>query len=624
MAPLTLAERRAAAERIIRASPWVSLAALVVVIATIFANKLFPLALIASPPLGLGLYAAGIWSWKTGKAWLPLVATAPFPILGGQSAMAGGFFGVFHKAWRWPFSSPWCCFGYQDRQFWHGYMPQTSSDGCPACVRRWKTRRGIGVIRFQARCAGSGAWMLLAAIVVYSGLSTAQAADAARPPSVAAKADTASPLLPSPDGNAIRKLLALHQHEELEHLLDQYRIGALWSVSEGEDSLIVAYQSFLRHDSEMLARLDAWVEARPESYQPYVARAFSRVEAGYAARGSKLSNETKPEQFELMGRYMKLAEDDARRAIALQPQNVAPYRVLVLAAGASGASGMLEAAPEALELFPDSYNLHANIIFRLQPKWGGSFDAMTRFAKLAQQHASKNPKLKTLLGYPDWARGEAARLAGRQEEALDHYNKALSWGSEPDFLKGRNRTARHLKQFKLAFDDARRYHQLRPWQEGDSASDDLTKATTNDAWKHTGNAYRAGNLEEAIAGYTLLLEQNPADATALTWRGTSLCRQGNFNPALTDLKAATGLAPKSQEANGNLIACLAYQSRFKEAIAVQEAYLKEVPDDAASLFMLGRLQAQAEVSNNGADAMRKACDLHHADACTFMRSQGLR
>ena len=64
-----------------------------------------------------------------------------------------------------------------------------------------------------------------------------------------------------------------------------------------------------------------------------------------------------------------------------------------------------EAIEAALRQDPNTSLVRETYMFKLTPRWGGSYDAMDAFAQEAQAHASANPQLVDLLGNSSGERG---------------------------------------------------------------------------------------------------------------------------------------------------------------------------------------------------------------------------
>jgi tetratricopeptide (TPR) repeat protein len=449
--------------------------------------------------------------------------------------------------------------------------------------------------------------MLAFPILCHAGSEPDAANDAPR----VAAARSESP--PRPDSKLFLAMLAHRSFGELELALDQYRLAYLWDAPKHEEDLVVAYKAFDVDDVNVLSQIDSWIEAHPDAYQAYTARAYCRSNLGWDARGTEFVQKTGAEKFALMERYFSQAESDARTALKLRPDSMAPYRVLASMAKAHGSAAIVAVVTEGLKQFPTSYNLRVHAIFGLQPRWGGSYEAIQAIADAAQAYVDQNPELRSLRGFPDWARGKDAETREDYVSAYELYTKALSFGDEGEFLSGRNGVARHLHRFAEAFADAMRDEQLEPGREKS-----MLEATTKDAWRYAVSSYRSGRLQDAIAMYTLLLEHDPNDASALAWRGISNCRLGNLDACMPDLDRSLAIDPTEDAAWQAAIQCLMNRGSIADGVAYGQRYVAQFPAEGVSYFWLALAEQRAKNDAGAEEGLHKACDLHFDEACGFL------
>lgn len=99
----------------------------------------------------------------------------------------------------------------------------------------------------------------------------------------------------------------------------------------------------------------------------------------------------------------------------------------------------------------------------LEPRWGGSYDAMEKFADQAQKYAAQNPRLVSLKGFADADRADEASSAGDSRKAIRLCNQALEEGG--DFYMAymyRGDTYGQLHLYDEALEDLNRANRLRP------------------------------------------------------------------------------------------------------------------------------------------------------------------
>jgi len=269
-------------------------------------------------------------------------------------------------------------------------------------------------------------------------------------------------VIKGPDFDAIEQFLNRHDKA--------YRQDALL-----EEPLIQAYKSFQLCNDHGLDLLTQWVKAKPKSPAARTARAYCQFGQGERARGTKWARDTSAEQFRELFRLVDLAVADAREAIKMDPDRLAPYRILVVSGKHLG--GDLERAmvQEAIARHPSSFFLWVNHLEAVQPKWGGSVEEMNRVAAAAQQHAAKNPRLRVLLGYPSHILADAAFREGDYEEVLRLESEALRYGDDYFFYSTRAWAFRNLRRWEEARDDITKAKTLFPDQDRGTADEWLER-----------------------------------------------------------------------------------------------------------------------------------------------------
>jgi len=277
---------------------------------------------------------------------------------------------------------------------------------------------------------------------------------------VAARWTPLAPLEPV-DQAALLQLLHDRDFSELEARLATYLDGAKRSAIR-ESALIKAYRSFETADPAIYDATDAWVRTHPTSAAAVIARAYCAAAIGWKLRGKKWARETSAQQFDGMYRSHAKVIEDAQAAIAIAPDNPAPYRLLLQIGRNYPLRDFYRIADVAVARFPASFSIWANVIDSRAPNWGGSIKEIALLAERAQEWAAENPRLRVLLGEPFYFEGFAAEHDGRYAEALDLYTKALGFGDDDEYLAARARVAEKLGRLEVAQADALRIRLMFP------------------------------------------------------------------------------------------------------------------------------------------------------------------
>ena len=173
---------------------------------------------------------------------------------------------------------------------------------------------------------------------------------------------------------------------------------------------------FYYGDPTIEADLTAWVQARPESVVPLLARATYYQHVAYLNRGAKWSRLTHARQFAGMTRFFRLASADAERVTALDPGRGSAYAILL---GIAAAQGDGESANrlrrEGLAHAPAHARIHSAYLRLLQPRWSGTWQEMYTYVEALREQFKDNPDLRFLNGYAEshlatqlWEQGEEA------------------------------------------------------------------------------------------------------------------------------------------------------------------------------------------------------------------------
>ena len=231
-----------------------------------------------------------------------------------------------------------------------------------------------------------------------------------------------------------------------------------------EDNLTLAFDSFRFTDPSLGPILDEWVKNESESYPAHMARAKYLLELGWQARGHRYTDKTIEKQFNEMAQIFGESVKDAVVAIKLNPKAAPAYAVILQAArGVSDYKVLNSVYAASLKNAPVSLWTRISVIITLEPKWGGSYDAMAKFADYAQKDVAKNPRLQSLKGFADVDKGDAAWDSGDLRQAIHYYNQALDAGG--DFAQAyaaRGAAYNQLHLYDDALEDLDRANKLRP------------------------------------------------------------------------------------------------------------------------------------------------------------------
>ncbi|MFT4178523.1 MAG: hypothetical protein QM612_03545 [Thermomonas sp.] len=251
------------------------------------------------------------------------------------------------------------------------------------------------------------------------------------------------------------KLLEAGKADELEAYVR--RIDGVHARHEdvGEE-IHYFFRQFRSEDADAITT--AWLQAKPDS--PYALTARGNYHSGKAgrARGGKWASETPRENLREMTAQYELALPLYRKAVAIDPRFIEAWNsMLVLAYRDSRAELEQEAFKAANAIDPGCQDLVDTRMTSLQPRWGGSYEAMLAYAESLRPLLPARPILARQMAAPYGDRGN--RLYAEDEftiEAVEILDIAARIGSNEDYLEDAAKVAR------IADKDAKGVHD--PWK----------------------------------------------------------------------------------------------------------------------------------------------------------------
>jgi tetratricopeptide (TPR) repeat protein len=244
------------------------------------------------------------------------------------------------------------------------------------------------------------------------------------------------------------------QYELLESALDShYRNHQLGLVKE---TLLGTAFKLLVSDTEAIEPyVEAWAIARPDSYIAMLGKGYTWSELSFKRRGKAYSNKTKEYQFSQMREASIVAREALLRSIELEPTTTAYTALIELSALGSGKEEERKYFEEGLELDPDSYVVRSTFLNYLVPKWGGSYREIREVIEDIKPRVSRNPELRPLLAFEEYALSEEALDHGYYEEAVKLSTAALRKADKQWFYSVRARAHDQFGHEMFAFRD---YH----------------------------------------------------------------------------------------------------------------------------------------------------------------------
>jgi tetratricopeptide (TPR) repeat protein len=385
------------------------------------------------------------------------------------------------------------------------------------------------------------------------------------------------------------------------------------------------------------------------TFAPYLARGAYRTSLGFLRRGGRWASETHEGDFAAMEHAHKQALVDLEQALSIRPKAVAAVdEEIRVYMASSNTDDLRRVASKAAAACPSCLLPHVRMMHALEPRWGGSYDAMTELAKKVP--VAKNPQLRVLPAYVDIDRAVSLRHDDKLDDALAADERACALGEYWKSLLDRALTFEEKKDLVHAERDVARANELRPGepevlfplarialggQRWDAAGEALIAGLRIDPTDAEGRRllpyvvqglvyegsqqYKAGRKEDALRTLELAIGLDPQSREAKGIKNYILVGPTSGAGDIEKLKAAAAAAPNDFRAHQALDYALAKQRRFADVVEMWTSYLAANPSDGkahlergGALFQLGRRdEARADA--------KAACELGVSEGCARAR-----
>ena len=476
--------------------------------------------------------------------------------------------------------------------------------------------------------------------------------------------------LDQPDQGALLRLLMEERYDDLTRYMESYQDDFEADVRK-EYWPVHAFDAFASANPKLTPRLSAWREQAPDSYAPLLAQAIHALARGWHARGTDLAGETHAARMSVMHEHHTEAQESAQAALAINPRLMAAWRVLIntsmtMGAGVQQREALLE---RALDQCPQCYRVRATHMIGLRPRWGGSTQLMTLFARKSASQADQNPRLEWMLAYPDWQACDLLVRAKKFDEALPHCNSALEAGPIPDVFDDLVRIHNARREREAGAQALLRWVELHPLV-------DRNTMRNRSVWLHN-QGYCAQSSEQLL----IVARRNPVDkqlAEMIPSRVTCLMHEASFYARKGDAAAVrrrcqlardldpqaatdqalcevamdpdaddeavlsqtprlkrptndwhllylyTRLDPDHFEAHRDLDYAWARHGQFVEVVRMWDDFIERNPDEGRAWLERSGAYFHMKKPNEVKRDLNKACDLGVKKACDIAYQRGYR
>lgn len=439
---------------------------------------------------------------------------------------------------------------------------------------------------------------------------------------------------------------------ELKSMLRQHRFGALndrlssldeaiKASIEHEKPMVTAYNVFAVSDESIETHLNRWVRTTPDSYVPYLARANFHYTMGWKARGYDSASNTAEEQLSGMSARFDQARQDIHQAMSLNNQPIFNYLLLTSIETTEGNQQAARAMmTSGLDIYPLSYSIRDRYLRALEPRWGGSYEAMSDYIRESQGQASGNSRLKLLKGHIESDMADREMLSRNYASAATRYSRALVHGDNAYLYYQRAKAYLRQTRYELALSDIKKavamvphsaFYQARYsrvlMQMGrlDEAREPIALAKKLDSsnrfvasqsenlarrYYNTGiELSRSQDYQSAIEHYAIAAELAPYHADTFYSLAANHKRVHQLEPALDNIQRAIQLDPDNLSYVKLADSILTRNKQWDVIISYWNDFIERNPDVTEAYFQ----RAGTHYHNGNLDAaladMKRADDM---------------
>lgn len=447
------------------------------------------------------------------------------------------------------------------------------------------------------------------------------------------------------------ELLRAREFGELTRILEEYQ-AAFEADPLREDRIIDAYAAFSIADESLEPLLNAWVRGSHGHFPGYLARASFHYALGWESRGNKFVGKTTDEQLEGMVDHLAMARADLASALTVNEDLALACRLLLFMDTMEGDAAAVEATMKRAQAAgADSYWVCSAYMMHFIPRWGGSHEAMDRYATDVASRAAIEPRYTIFAGRSAADQAHLAARDDRHDEALRLFTQALSHGHSRDVYYSRAASHRDSGAYEEALLDCDAALAINPQDPRalyrkallltnlgriDEAAEPLALAHALDpsepAYAAEGfrarqadrllkdghELHEAGDHAHALALLDVAARLDPLNHEICYWRGRTLLKSGDHPAALTAFELAVSLEPTHYDSYENIDWLLFQDQRYDDIIAHWDTFLALQPDHADGHFQVAGTYKHKGDMDKAMEHLRRACDLGQQEACGIL------
>lgn len=265
-------------------------------------------------------------------------------------------------------------------------------------------------------------------------------------------------------GSELLDLLRSQQFDALDHRLNALQME-YEKDTERELDVATAFDWFSIPDPDLENLFQEWLKAYPESYAANLAQGIYYFIMAAHWRGEKYFGETHPFRIERMERYLDKAVVYLEKSLRLTKEPTISYAKLIATARYLGDDELSNRwLTEALKSDPYCIKPRRAYMRSLEPRWGGSYEAMRKFAEDTRkgEHSKMEKAARLIEAWIHFDKGYQKHLEGNYVATLDEYQKAIAIEDDSWFRSSRAKIYQIVGQTDLSMADLNRALELDP------------------------------------------------------------------------------------------------------------------------------------------------------------------
>lgn len=248
-------------------------------------------------------------------------------------------------------------------------------------------------------------------------------------------------------------LLANKNYTKIDSLLQGIHKEILNDPSK-EVKLAEAYH-ILTLDKNLETNIKEYAKTKPTSPFSHLLLGEYYLYKGFDARGYKWAKDTPQYKFDKMRKLEKKAKEELLQSLKIDNTISLTYANLIATYTLlSNYKKRDEIYKIGLEKFANSYIIRKTYLQFSLIKWGGTFEKIKSLLKDAKAHSQRNPLLKKLDGYLEFAKADFYfRQKQDTKKGLKFINRALKLSDYTHYYYFRGIIYKSIKEYKKALKD---------------------------------------------------------------------------------------------------------------------------------------------------------------------------